>query len=90
MYKTSPASAVISPALYPLVKAILSTVVDELDGVIDAMLNSEKFFLADIRVAKEENCFPMIPSGAAHNEMILNSGDSGVTPKTTTAGMALV
>jgi acetolactate synthase-1/2/3 large subunit len=25
----------------------------------------------DCRVAKEENCFPMIPSGKAHNEMIL-------------------
>jgi len=69
---------------------MVAETVDELDGVIDAMLNSEKFFLADIRVAKEENCFPMIPSGAAHNEMILNSGDSKVTPKTTTAGMALV
>ena len=69
---------------------MVAETVDELDGVIDAMLNSEKFFLADIRVAKEENCFPMIPSGAANNEMILNSGDSGVTPKTTTAGMALV
>jgi len=29
-------SASISPTLYPLVKAILSTVVDELDGVADA------------------------------------------------------
>jgi len=29
-------------------------------------------------VAKEENCFPMIPSGKAHNEMILNdfTGDT--------------
>ena len=54
------------------------------------MLTSEKFFLAGIRVVKEENCFPMIPSGAAHNEMILNAGDIKVSPKTTTAGMALV
>jgi acetolactate synthase-1/2/3 large subunit len=29
----------------------------------------------DCRVAKAENCFPMIPSGAAHNEMLL--GDDG-------------
>ena len=71
-------------------EGMVAETADELDGVIDAMLNSEKFFLADIRVAKEENCFPMIPSGAAHNEMILNSGDSVITPKTTTAGMALV
>jgi acetolactate synthase-1/2/3 large subunit len=27
--------------------------------------------LFDCRVAREENCFPMIPSGKAHNEMIL-------------------
>jgi len=27
-------------------------------------------------VTKDENCFPMIPSGKAHNEMIL--GDAGV------------
>jgi acetolactate synthase I/II/III large subunit len=25
----------------------------------------------DCRVAKLENCFPMIPSGKAHNEMLL-------------------
>ena len=32
--------------------------------------------IADIRVAKEENCFPMIPSGAAHCDMILSQEDS--------------
>jgi acetolactate synthase-1/2/3 large subunit len=33
----------------------------------------------DCLVAKEENCFPMIPSGKAHNEMILPDfeGDTG-------------
>ena len=35
------------------------------------MINHQGPVIADIRVAKEENCFPMIPSGAAHNEMIL-------------------
>ncbi len=45
--------------------------VDELDGVIRAMLASPRAVIADILVDQKENCFPMIPSGAAHNEMIL-------------------
>jgi acetolactate synthase-1/2/3 large subunit len=69
---------------------MVAETVDQLDSVIDAMLETEGFFLADIRVAKEENCFPMIPSGAAHNEMILGLGDSLESPATTKAGMALV
>ena len=43
---------------------------------------------ADIRVEKEENCFPMIPSGAAHNEMILSSDDNN--KDTSDEGLALV
>ena len=69
---------------------MVAETIDQLDIVIDAMLETEGFFLADIRVAKEENCFPMIPSGAAHNEMILGLGDSAKSPTTTKAGMALV
>jgi hypothetical protein len=30
----------------------------------------------DCRVAKKENCFPMIPSGKAHNEMVARIHDS--------------
>jgi acetolactate synthase-1/2/3 large subunit len=71
-------------------KGMVAETINELDGVIDAMLESDTFFIADIRVEKEENCFPMIPSGAAHNEMILNSEDSKISEKTTAAGMALV
>ncbi|MBH68703.1 MAG: acetolactate synthase 3 large subunit [Rhodospirillaceae bacterium] len=63
--------------------------VSELDDVIDQMIRSETFFLADIRVNKEESCFPMIPSGAAHNEMILGP-EEGEASKTSAAGMALV
>ena len=43
----------------------------ELEGVIQQMLEHEGPVLADICVDPKENCFPMIPSGAAHNEMIL-------------------
>ena len=49
---------------------------DELDEKILQMLDSPKPVLFDCRVTKDENCFPMIPSGKAHNEMIL--GDAGV------------
>ena len=48
---------------------------DELDDKIRQMLESDKPVLFDCRVTKDENCFPMIPSGKAHNEMIL--GDAG-------------
>lgn len=45
---------------------------DELDGVIEAMLKTDKVTIVDVRVDQKENCFPMIPSGKAHNEMILS------------------
>ena len=49
---------------------------DELDAKILEMIASDKPVLFDCRVTRDENCFPMIPSGKAHNEMIL--GDAGV------------
>ena len=49
---------------------------DELDAKIMQMIDSPLPVLFDCRVTKDENCFPMIPSGKAHNEMIL--GDAGV------------
>ena len=42
-----------------------------LDEAILDMINTPRPVLFDCRVEKAENCFPMIPSGAAHNEMIL-------------------
>jgi len=44
---------------------------DELDDKIREMIEVRRPVLFDCRVTKEENCFPMIPSGKAHNEMIL-------------------
>jgi acetolactate synthase I/II/III large subunit len=44
---------------------------DELDGKIREMIAIDRPVIFDCRVAKDENCFPMIPSGKAHNEMIL-------------------
>jgi len=43
----------------------------ELDDKIMEMININKPVLFDCRVTKDENCLPMIPSGKAHNEMIL-------------------
>jgi acetolactate synthase-1/2/3 large subunit len=43
----------------------------DLDAAIMEMIDTPKPVLFDCRVEKAENCFPMIPSGAAHNEMIL-------------------
>ncbi len=48
---------------------------DELDGGIAAMLAHDGPVMVDCRVAKLANCFPMIPSGAAHTEMILQANE---------------
>ena len=70
------------------IKGLRVEEIDKLDQTIDEMINTKGPVIADIRVEKEENCFPMIPSGAAHNEMILGSEDK---PKDTSdAGLALV
>ncbi|WP_311270170.1 biosynthetic-type acetolactate synthase large subunit [Sphingobium sp. WCS2017Hpa-17] len=46
----------------------------ELDRGIAAMLATPGPVLVDCRVAKLENCYPMIPGGAAHTEMLLGRG----------------
>ena len=43
-----------------------------LDDAIAEMIDVKRPVLFDCVVDKAENCFPMIPSGAAHNEMILS------------------
>jgi len=47
----------------------------ELEPGIRQMLDAPGPVLVDCRVAKLANCFPMIPSGAAHTDMILQSDD---------------
>ncbi|MEM9938826.1 MAG: acetolactate synthase 3 large subunit [Pseudomonadota bacterium] len=44
----------------------------ELDARIQEMIDYDGPVVFDCRVTKAENCLPMIPSGAAHNEMILS------------------
>ncbi len=54
---------------------------DELDDLIMEMIETPKPVIFDCRVSKMANCFPMIPSGEAHNKMILGdeaaAGDIG-------------
>jgi acetolactate synthase-1/2/3 large subunit len=64
--------------------------VDELDGVIREMIASDRTVIADIAVDQKENCYPMIPSGAAHNEMILGSEQTGGVAGVTDEGKVLV
>ena len=62
---------------------------DELDDVIQEMITIDRPVLADIWVDQKENCFPMIPSGAAHNEMLLGPEDEAKRP-VSEEGMVLV
>jgi acetolactate synthase-1/2/3 large subunit len=48
----------------------------DLDEAIKEMIAVDRPVIFDCRVAKEENCFPMIPSGKAHNEMILGDEET--------------
>ena len=48
---------------------------DELDEKITQMLSVNKPVIFDCVVDKEENCYPMIPSGKAHNQMLLGKQD---------------
>ena len=51
----------------------------DLDAAIAEMIDIDRPVIFDCIVDKLENCFPMIPSGKAHNEMILNDylGETG-------------
>ena len=64
----------------------------ELEGAIDAMIAAKGPVLFDCRVANLANCFPMIPSGKAHNEMLLpeDATDEAIANAIDAAGKALV
>ena len=70
-------------------KGLRAENVDQLDDVIDEMIDSKSAVLCDVQVAKEENCFPMIPSGAAHYDMLLGPEDKQ-NSKVSKDGMVLV
>ncbi|MDA9652570.1 acetolactate synthase 3 large subunit [bacterium] len=62
---------------------------DELDEKIEEMISVDKPVIFDCRVDQAENCFPMIPSGKPHNQMLLGPKDQEEN-KITGKGKALV
>ena len=61
----------------------------EVDAAISEMLAVDRAVIFDVVVDQAENCFPMIPSGAAHNEMLLGPEDEATKP-VSEEGMVLV
>jgi acetolactate synthase-1/2/3 large subunit len=62
----------------------------DLDAAIKEMINVDKPVIFDCLVDKAENCFPMIPSGRAHNEMILGDAAESIGEAVTEEGKMLV
>ena len=60
----------------------------KLDAAILEMIETPGPVIFDCLVAKEENCFPMIPSGKAHNDMLL--GEASTTGAIDAGGAVLV
>lgn len=67
-----------------------ATHIGELDDVIRRMLAHDGPVVADICVAEGENCYPMIPSGAAHNQMLLGPDQDSEAAGLTEEGKMLV
>jgi acetolactate synthase I/II/III large subunit len=62
----------------------------ELDDKIREMIDVRKPVIFDCVVDPTENCFPMIPSGRAHNEMLLGDAATRVEDAVTEEGKMLV
>jgi len=62
----------------------------ELDEKIREMIEIQKPVIFDCVVDPAENCFPMIPSGRAHNEMLLGDAATRVEDAVTEKGKMLV
>ena len=62
----------------------------DLDGAIKEMIEVDRPVLFDCVVDQNENCFPMIPSGRAHNEMILGDTGESVEDAITEEGKVMV
>ncbi len=70
-------------------KGIKASNPQELDEKIKEMINHKGPVIFDCQVDPNENCFPMIPSGKPHNQMILGPNDKEEN-KITGKGKALV
>jgi acetolactate synthase-1/2/3 large subunit len=61
-----------------------------LDDAIMEMIETQRTVIFDCVVDKTENCLPMIPSGKAHNEMLLPGDDEAIETAIDAAGKMLV
>ncbi|WP_282094444.1 acetolactate synthase 3 large subunit [Epibacterium ulvae] len=57
-------------------KGIICSDPKDLDDAIMEMIEYDGPVIFDCLVEKHENCFPMIPSGKAHNEMLLGEAET--------------
>jgi acetolactate synthase-1/2/3 large subunit len=72
-------------------KGFRAETVDQLDDAIEKMLNTPGPVILDVCVDEKEMCFPMIPGGAAHNEIMLGrKDDKHADPSAREEGMVLV
>jgi acetolactate synthase I/II/III large subunit len=62
----------------------------DLDGVIKDMIDVDSPVIVDCVVDRTENCFPMIPAGRAHNEMLLGNAAQELDRAVTEEGKVLV
>jgi acetolactate synthase-1/2/3 large subunit len=62
----------------------------DLDGAIHEMIGVKKPVIFDCVVDPNENCFPMIPSGRAHNEMLLGDATVSIEDAITEEGKVMV
>ncbi len=66
-----------------------ATDMGQVDDTIQEMMAIKRPVIIDMAVSERENCYPMIPSGAAHNEMLLSPADEAERP-VSEDGMVLV
>ena len=62
----------------------------EVDDVIKEMITNKRTTIVDMVVDRAENVYPMIPGGAAHNEIKLSPDEDGAHEAISEEGMVLV
>ena len=62
----------------------------EVDDLIKEMIRIDKPVIADVVVDRAENVYPMIPGGAAHNEIRMSPEEDGAHEAISETGMTLV
>ena len=63
---------------------------EDVDGLIEEMVRIRRPVICDVVVDRAENVYPMIPGGAAHNEITLSPDDDGPHEAISEQGMVLV